>query len=175
MPVYFAEALHLDAAGKGSECVGRKIKGGGEKADSGQDDGFQQYSALAPVQEAGFPDMYDFSEKDSERKGQDGKEVVECRTEIPLRQVYAEKKHISGLRVGEDLSALKIGIGVHESAGYSQQDSQSYGFGYLKVFFHICLLFFLYKVVQPMERIFFCYNYREIQCLCQFMLQVKIK
>ena len=80
------------------------------------------------MEEARLTDMYDLSKKNAERESEHGQEVIQHGAEVPFRKINAHQKHIACLCVGENTTSLQIRVGVHESAGQCQQDTETYGF-----------------------------------------------
>ena len=125
------EGLDLDGAGEGNDAVcsdvvfaERNERIGQEQSDLDQED------ALVAVQKAAAaePVADDAGDEHTGGKAEDGQCIAEYAVGIAVHDIDAEQEKIAGLRIGKDLAASHIGVGVLKAADQREQRGEQKGF-----------------------------------------------
>jgi len=134
---HLAEGLHLHGADEGNERVGRCVEALRQKADEKQQHDLHQNDELAPVDlfHALIAPVHTLCHENARHKRQHRHKIARAERPFPFKQVGAEEHDIARLRVGEDLSAAEVGVGVLQAAGKDDEHSRQHRFRHLAVCF----------------------------------------
>ena len=78
-------------------------------------------------------DMDELRRHCPEHEGQNRNEIFQAHGPVAPQERCAQKHDVAGLRVGEDLTAADIGIGVLKATGERNKDRCAEGIGHLPV------------------------------------------
>ena len=77
------------------------------------------------------PDVDELRRHCPEHEGQNRNEIFQAHGPVAPQERCAQKHDVAGLRVGEDLTAADLGIGVLKAAGERVEDRCAEGIGHL--------------------------------------------
>lgn len=120
--VQLSERLHLDAARQRRKAVCQQVHILRHKRNAGQEKDFDKHSKLSPVKMT-FASHYanDIRHRDADGKRQHRHSILSTLFKRAAGYMNAQQQQIARLRIGEDVIAHKIGVGVHHASRQRQK------------------------------------------------------
>ena len=111
---HLAEGLHLHGADERNERVGSRVALLRQKADEEQQHDLRQKNELPPVYPLHVLEMpmNTLSHENTQHEREHRHKIAPAVRPVTIEKIGAEEHDVARLRVGEDLAAAKVGVGI---------------------------------------------------------------
>ena len=133
--VDLVERVHLHGADEGDQGVGQRVDAVRQEADDEKKRDLLDQDQLPPVQlpEIAEAHVDELRRHRAEHEGQERDRIPEAHGPVAPQQRRAQKHDVARLRVGKDLPAADIGIGVLKAARERDEHGRLERVGHLPV------------------------------------------